>query len=381
MGSKITFDQSTIQEQIEYSYSGYENIEITEFDTINEPQIKAGSIIEVNGTIYRFDVNESIVDWSTHSAEPPLYVILTGDGNTCTPYATSTIPVWDGTRNGYYVGDSRAIPYGFKGAFGAAEEATISSSDPYYEAGSFWYDDDLVIIEVGGGRYFRRMDGFSTTVKDSWLQNGDNHWAAMQEPGGSRIVVVSESGGTYYAEMWSGWKGTQQWRTELWIGEHPVLIWWVGNQVHVLAQHETYQEKKREDVLDVSSGAKSGRWVFPADDWWSGAGYYDYDNDVLYCAYKYSPFHLKKISPATLEVIEDLADLPAPPLSSPRLGSGTANEAGPLWHFNEHSGNGIYIRGYAPGAMEWSKYYVNNNIKIFPDNTSKLFRKEDGFGE
>ena len=81
---------------------GYESVTLTEYDTITVPQIAAGSVLEVNGTMYYAATAQSI----SGSASAGLnYIKFVAD----TPTWTTTAPTWSDAKQGWYEGSDRYL--------------------------------------------------------------------------------------------------------------------------------------------------------------------------------------------------------------------------------------------------------------------------------
>ena len=79
---------------------------LTEMDTTTVPEIAAGSCIEVNGTLFKFDSDESISTTdpvtSTTVANGTVYVLIVPSTDTCTAAFTATAPTWSDSKQGWY---------------------------------------------------------------------------------------------------------------------------------------------------------------------------------------------------------------------------------------------------------------------------------------
>lgn len=89
---------------------------LTEMDTTTVPEIAAGSYIEVNGTLFKFDSDESIstTDPVTSStvADGTVYIMIVPSTDTCAAAFTATAPTWSDSKQGWYgTGDYASYRY------------------------------------------------------------------------------------------------------------------------------------------------------------------------------------------------------------------------------------------------------------------------------
>ena len=79
---------------------------LTEMDTTTVPEIAAGSYVEVAGTLFKFDSDESIstTDPVTSStvADGTVYVMIVPSTDTCAAAFTATAPTWSDSKQGWY---------------------------------------------------------------------------------------------------------------------------------------------------------------------------------------------------------------------------------------------------------------------------------------
>ena len=89
--------------------TGYCAITLTEMTTTNVPQIAAGSKIEVGGSLFKFDANETITGTATTGAN---YIRLVPSGSSITAEWTTTAPTWSDSKQGWYdsTGAKRYVP-------------------------------------------------------------------------------------------------------------------------------------------------------------------------------------------------------------------------------------------------------------------------------
>jgi hypothetical protein len=95
--------------QIEKQRLGYQAVSLTNFDTDNEPEIAAGSKVEIGGALFEFSANESITGWGGIGNDNDVYIKLVVDGTSVTAEFTTSAPSWDTAKHGWYDGLDRYI--------------------------------------------------------------------------------------------------------------------------------------------------------------------------------------------------------------------------------------------------------------------------------
>ena len=104
-GSKINdyaIGDSNIQSvmlTLDKAYKGLHQVSLTNYDNTSESQVAAGSVIENNGGLYKFDSNESI---SGSPADGTVYVRVVPSGDSATLEYTNTAPTWSDSKQGWY---------------------------------------------------------------------------------------------------------------------------------------------------------------------------------------------------------------------------------------------------------------------------------------
>ena len=88
------------------TFKGYHQLTLTEYDTTTVPAIAAGSAIECNGALYKFDTEEAISTTdpvtSATVADGTVYVCIVPGTTTCTAAFTATAPTWSDSKQGWY---------------------------------------------------------------------------------------------------------------------------------------------------------------------------------------------------------------------------------------------------------------------------------------
>jgi hypothetical protein len=78
---------------------GFSAIELTEWTTTTVPKIAAGSKVEVNGAMYKFDSDETITG---SPSDGLVYIKVVPSGDSITAEFTNTAPTWRNDLHGYY---------------------------------------------------------------------------------------------------------------------------------------------------------------------------------------------------------------------------------------------------------------------------------------
>ena len=155
--------------QVEKQRLGFLSLSLTNYDNNSVPQIAAGSVVEISGSIFKFDSNDSIGGTPSSSAFNYIMLEVSGSGDTQTVSGswTTTAPTWNDAKQGWYnaTGNKRYIGgcyyttsltyemkwvYGGKGTgpidrsisvhmIGPRTAAAITAGTQCYSLGAFWY--------------------------------------------------------------------------------------------------------------------------------------------------------------------------------------------------------------------------------------------------
>jgi hypothetical protein len=91
----------------QFASGGFIMLQLSEMNTAAAPVIQTGSRVEVNSTLYKAQVNESISGTPAVNAQNYIYVVPGTDAAT-TQYSTAA-PAWSAAKGGWYNGNNRAI--------------------------------------------------------------------------------------------------------------------------------------------------------------------------------------------------------------------------------------------------------------------------------
>jgi hypothetical protein len=105
---------------------GFHAVSLTEWATTTVPKIAAGSKVEVNGAIYKFDADETITG---SPSDGLVYIKLIPSGDSITAQFTNTAPAWDDEKQGWYSSTPGEENYRYI-EFGMTK-ATAEYSDKY----------------------------------------------------------------------------------------------------------------------------------------------------------------------------------------------------------------------------------------------------------
>lgn len=134
---------------------------LTEMDTTTVPKIAAGSYIEVAGTLFKFDSDESIstTDPVTSStvADGTVYVMIVPSTDTCTAAFTATAPTWSDSKQGWY-GTGAYASYRYVGLCllysGYYVDKKIIRDKSFPFVGRFYLNSGTNLSMTGGTFYY-----------------------------------------------------------------------------------------------------------------------------------------------------------------------------------------------------------------------------------
>ena len=120
-GSQITVSQT----QLESQRYGYQAVSLTNFAGLSEPQIAAGSKVEIGGALFNFSANESATGWAGIGVGSDVWIKLVVSGTSVTAVFTTTPPTWSASKQGWYSGDDRYVAWLRKDSSGNARYKRI----------------------------------------------------------------------------------------------------------------------------------------------------------------------------------------------------------------------------------------------------------------
>lgn len=175
-------------------------ISLSEWELANtdEPEITAGSYIEISGGLYQFAALTSIVDDPGGLIAGPIYVRFEPSGDDVNPRFVNEAPVWNVTKQGWYDATELFRYSGHRIEWDGASSYSDKGWFANNPGGSgFILSPDGSILEMGSSGYTPKATG---TI----LFNDTNPW---YPPAGIYSVVVS--GGTYEIFASGAWRGSQ----------------------------------------------------------------------------------------------------------------------------------------------------------------------------
>ncbi len=98
-----------VANQIDAQRFGYQAISLTNYDNDNEPQIAAGSKVEIGGALFSAAAAESITGWGGIGINNDVYIKLVVAGALATAVFTTTAPTWSTSKQGWYDGLDRYV--------------------------------------------------------------------------------------------------------------------------------------------------------------------------------------------------------------------------------------------------------------------------------
>ncbi len=104
-GSQIEVSQT----QLESQRYGYHSISLTNLGSTAEPQIAAGSKVEIGGALFNFAAPESITGWGGIGNDSVVWINLVVAGAAVTAVFTTTAPTWSTSKQGWYSGLDRYV--------------------------------------------------------------------------------------------------------------------------------------------------------------------------------------------------------------------------------------------------------------------------------
>jgi hypothetical protein len=104
--SQVDTNILELQLTTDKTFKGYHQLTLTNYDNTTVPAIAAGSAIECNGALYKFDTEEAISTTdpvtSATVADGTVYVVIVPGATTCTAAFTATAPTWSDSKQGWY---------------------------------------------------------------------------------------------------------------------------------------------------------------------------------------------------------------------------------------------------------------------------------------
>lgn len=97
--SQVDSNILELQLTTDKTFKGYHQLTLTNYDNTTVPAIAAGSAIEVNGALFKFDSEEAITG---SPSDGTVYVTIVPGTTDCTAAFTNTAPTWSDSKQGWY---------------------------------------------------------------------------------------------------------------------------------------------------------------------------------------------------------------------------------------------------------------------------------------
>lgn len=112
---------------MDQNVKGQGSISLTGMSTTTVPKIAAGSWIEVNGTVFKFDADETLTG---SPSDGIVYIRIVPSTDTCTAEMTNTAPTWSDGKQGWY-GTGGAANYRYIGGIWIKSGTSYSGKFTY----------------------------------------------------------------------------------------------------------------------------------------------------------------------------------------------------------------------------------------------------------
>lgn len=172
----------------ELSMKGYDGVSLTEWEDANtdKPEIAAGSVIEIDGSICKYVTDETLAD-EGGLADGWCYIkhVDNGDG-TVTPTLTNTFGTWDTAKQGFYTSGARFSLFAMYRSGAVTKIFTLKSKIP---------------IETGvlGHRYYEKV--YTGTVSGASIGVSDAFFSTSQIIRITGIIKYNILGADYFLQM------------------------------------------------------------------------------------------------------------------------------------------------------------------------------------
>jgi hypothetical protein len=140
-GSKINnysqLDSNILEMQLtlDQTRKGLHQVSLTNYDNTSLPAIAAGSVIEVDDALYKFD-SEEVIGGSP--SDGTVYVKIIPSTTTCTAEFTNTAPTWSDSKQGWY-GTTTSATHRY------LEFVMAKATALYSNKRVFTHDDNIVL--------------------------------------------------------------------------------------------------------------------------------------------------------------------------------------------------------------------------------------------
>lgn len=174
-------------QQIEVAASRFEKgdrgmlaLSLTNYDNDLEPQVAAGSIVEIGDAIFQFTAAESITGWGSIGNNNDVYIKLVVSGTAVTASFTTVAPTWSTSKQGWYDGLDRYVAKLRKDASGNyVAKFILHNIDTARAAGAQW-----ILLSGSGASWEAPWSGAYRVAATGGGGNGGGAGATGQSGGG-----------------------------------------------------------------------------------------------------------------------------------------------------------------------------------------------------
>jgi hypothetical protein len=126
---------------------GYESISLTSYASGGTvPLIAAGGVAEISQELYEFSSDETITGWSGVSNSTKAFIYIVPSGTTCTVIFSTTTPIFNVAKNGWYNGNNRAIYSVYKNSSGNIMGINKLDKQILTKRYEFFYSGDVTTV-------------------------------------------------------------------------------------------------------------------------------------------------------------------------------------------------------------------------------------------
>ncbi len=178
-GTQIT----TAITQVDEQRKGFQNITLTNWTNVAEPEINQGGRVEIEGALFSFTANEDLDasnNWAgvSNSTQIYGYYLVGGGGTTVTCELTTTAPTWQEEKGGWYdtATDTNRFWGGiYKDAGGNYSNKFIYLGRDLITANHFNVDENSN-IELTGTVNLDKNIGFASDADILWDESEDEFY-------------------------------------------------------------------------------------------------------------------------------------------------------------------------------------------------------------
>lgn len=164
--SNIDTSIEDLQNTVDGNFIGHHRVTLTNYNNTSLPAVAIGSVVENNGTLFKF-TTETAISGSPSDGTVYIYLVPSGDPTlgtaTVTPRFTNTAPTWSDSKQGWY-GTSTTANYRY------LEFKITKSSTSYSNKRVFTYDDNVDDLTLTTGTV-TTLNSTNSTIDSLSLTN------------------------------------------------------------------------------------------------------------------------------------------------------------------------------------------------------------------